>query len=37
MTVVVSADALSAEYAGDTHYFCGEGCKQAFERQHASA
>jgi xanthine dehydrogenase accessory factor len=36
MTVVVSADALSVEYAGDTHYFCGEGCKQAFERQHAA-
>jgi len=37
MTVVVSADALSAEFAGDTHYFCGEGCKHAFERQHAAA
>jgi xanthine dehydrogenase accessory factor len=41
MTVVVSADALSVEYAGNgvggTHYFCGEGCKQAFERQHAAA
>ncbi len=37
MTVVVSADALSAQYAGDTHYFCGEGCLRAFERQHALA
>jgi xanthine dehydrogenase accessory factor len=37
MTVVVSADAPSMEYAGDTHYFCGEGCLRAFERQHASA
>ncbi|MBV8219305.1 MAG: XdhC family protein [Solirubrobacterales bacterium] len=37
MTVVVSPDAITAEYAGDTHYFCGEGCKQAFERQHAAA
>ena len=37
MTVVVSADAPSVEFAGDTHYFCGEGCKQAFERQHAAA
>jgi xanthine dehydrogenase accessory factor len=37
MTVVVSADALAAEYAGDTHYFCGEGCLHAFERQHALA
>jgi xanthine dehydrogenase accessory factor len=37
MTVVVSADALSVVYAGDTHYFCGEGCLRAFERQHAPA
>ena len=37
MTVVVSADALSAQHAGDTHYFCGEGCLRAFERQHALA
>lgn len=38
MTVVVAADALSAtDAAGETHYFCGEGCKQAFERQHAAA
>jgi xanthine dehydrogenase accessory factor len=37
MTVVVSADALSVQHAGDTHYFCGEGCLRAFERQHASA
>ncbi len=37
MTVVVSADALSVEYGGDTVYFCGEGCKQAFEHQHAPA
>ena len=36
MTVLVGADALSAEHGGDTHYFCGEGCKQAFERQHAA-
>ena len=34
MTVLVGADALSAEHGGETHYFCGEGCKQAFERQH---
>lgn len=37
MTVMVSADALSVEFAGGTHYFCGEGCKQAFKRQHAAA
>jgi xanthine dehydrogenase accessory factor len=36
MTVLVAADALSAEQDGETHYFCGEGCKQAFERQHAA-
>ncbi|HET6867124.1 MAG TPA: XdhC family protein [Solirubrobacteraceae bacterium] len=36
MTVVVSADALSAEHAGVTHYFCGEGCKEAFVRLHAA-
>jgi xanthine dehydrogenase accessory factor len=35
MTVVVSADSLSFEYAGDTHYFCGEGCLRAFEQLHA--
>lgn len=37
MTVVVSADALAVQYAGDAHYFCGEGCLRAFERQHATA
>jgi YHS domain-containing protein len=36
MTVALSPDALAVEYAGDTHYFCGEGCKLAFERQHAA-
>ena len=36
MTVLIGADALSSEHGGDTHYFCGEGCKQAFERQHAA-
>lgn len=36
MTVVVSPDALSSDTAGEMHYFCGEGCKQAFERQHAT-
>ena len=34
MTVVVDADALSLEQGGETHYFCGEGCRRAFERQH---
>jgi len=36
MTVVVSPDAISLETADQAHYFCGEGCKQAFERQHAA-
>jgi xanthine dehydrogenase accessory factor len=36
MTVLVSPDALMFEHAGETHYFCGEGCRQAFERQHAA-
>ena len=36
MTVLVSPDALIFEHEGETHYFCGEGCKQAFERQHAA-
>jgi xanthine dehydrogenase accessory factor len=35
MTVVVSADSLSVAFAGDTHYFCGEGCLRAFEQLHA--
>jgi YHS domain-containing protein len=25
------------QYAGDTHYFCGEGCLRAFEQLHALA
>jgi xanthine dehydrogenase accessory factor len=36
MTVVVGADSLSAEHAGETHYFCGEGCREAFVRLHAA-
>jgi len=37
MTVVLTPDALSATDAGgQIHYFCGEGCKQAFERLHAA-
>jgi xanthine dehydrogenase accessory factor len=31
MTVVVSPDAITQEVAGETHYFCGEGCLRAFE------
>jgi xanthine dehydrogenase accessory factor len=37
MTVVLGPDSLSVQYAGDTHYFCGEGCLRAFARQHALA
>ena len=37
MTVVVTADTPSLEHEGETVYFCGEGCKAAFELQHASA
>jgi xanthine dehydrogenase accessory factor len=37
MTVMVGADSLSFEYAGDVHYFCGEGCLRAFEQLHAPA
>ena len=37
MTVVVAPDAVSVERDSETHYFCGEGCRQAFERLHASA
>ena len=36
MTVALGPDVPSVEYAGDTHYFCCEGCKLAFERQHAA-
>jgi xanthine dehydrogenase accessory factor len=36
MTVVVGPDALSAEHAGETRYFCGEGCLRAFEQLHAA-
>ena len=36
MTVLIDAHALSLERGGDTHYFCGEGCRQAFARQHAA-
>jgi xanthine dehydrogenase accessory factor len=34
MTVVIGPDALSLDRGGDTHYFCGEGCRRAFEHQH---
>ena len=37
MTVTVMESTLSLEHAGSTVYFCGAGCKSAFERQHAAA
>ena len=36
MTVVVGPDAITVEHDGQTHYFCAEGCQQAFARQHAA-
>jgi xanthine dehydrogenase accessory factor len=35
MTVTIVPGALSLERDGDTVYFCGAGCKAAFEAQHA--
>ncbi|MFB6095193.1 MAG: YHS domain-containing protein [Halodesulfurarchaeum sp.] len=31
MDVGIDNAAATAEYRGDTYYFCGEGCKEAFE------
>lgn len=33
MSVLIEPDALSVQRDGETYYFCGEGCQQAFERQ----
>jgi xanthine dehydrogenase accessory factor len=35
MTVSVVPGALSASFEGEAFYFCGAGCKAAFEAQHA--
>jgi xanthine dehydrogenase accessory factor len=32
MTVAASPDAIQLQHGGDTYYFCGVGCRQAFER-----
>ncbi len=32
MTVAAGPDSLQVEYGGGTYYFCGVGCRQAFER-----
>lgn len=32
MTVDTETTALTAEYQGETFYFCAPGCKKAFER-----
>ena len=37
MTVTVVPGTPSAEHEGALVYFCGDGCKAAFERQHARA
>ena len=37
MTVAAVASTLSVEHDGATVYFCGEGCKAAFEVQHAAS
>ncbi len=36
MTVVTCADTPSVERHGETYYFCCEGCKSAFEREHVA-
>jgi xanthine dehydrogenase accessory factor len=33
MSVLISPDAPTSQRDGEAYYFCGEGCKQAFERQ----
>ncbi len=35
MTVSIVPGALSASFDGETFFFCGAGCKAAFEAQHA--
>ena len=37
MTVAAVASTLSVRHDGETFYFCGEGCKSAFEKQHGHA
>ena len=37
MTVAAVAGTLSVRHDGETVYFCGEGCKSAFEKQHGHA
>ena len=37
MTVTVVPGTPSTEHEGETVYFCGDGCKAAFELQHAGA
>jgi xanthine dehydrogenase accessory factor len=36
MTVVTCADTPSVERGGQTYFFCCEGCKSAFEREHVT-
>jgi xanthine dehydrogenase accessory factor len=37
MTVAITADALRAEHAGATYYFCSAGCRRAFVADPAKA
>jgi xanthine dehydrogenase accessory factor len=37
MTVAAVASTLSVRHAGETVYFCGEGCKRTFEARHEHA
>lgn len=37
MTVAITADALRAEHAGTTYYFCAAGCRRAFLADPAAA
>ena len=37
MTVAVTDATASLEHAGATVYFCCDGCRTAFEQQHATA
>jgi xanthine dehydrogenase accessory factor len=36
MTVALGPDTLTAEHAGETVAYCGEGCRAAFLREHAA-
>ena len=33
MPVEITSDTPSSEYDGETYYFCGESCKESFDRE----